>query len=151
MSDVVSLEQQSKEELAEIAPPSEGSVLSKGSRRTEQWVDNTRRGNGEEGLSDSIVFAEPADEGCSRTPLDEDGIPNSQNTRGMSQDLTCVGELSYARPRVQEVTRPCANGKHKKCRPPMMNMVQENNLEQEMCPVRGACRFCYFVTTIVCL
>ena len=42
MSDVVSIEQQQKEELA-IAPPSEGSVASKSSRRSEQWVRDLRR------------------------------------------------------------------------------------------------------------
>ena len=44
MSDVVSLEQQRKEELAAMAPPSENSVTSEGSRRTEQWVDDPKGG-----------------------------------------------------------------------------------------------------------
>ena len=43
----------------------------------------------------------------------------------MLQDLTYVGGMIFARPRVQEITRPCAYGKHKKVRPPMMNMGEE--------------------------
>ena len=43
MSDVVSLERQRKEELAAMAPSSECSILSEGSRCTEQWVDEARR------------------------------------------------------------------------------------------------------------
>ena len=43
MSDEVTIEQQRKEELAAMVPPSEGSVVSGNSRRTEQWVDE---GNG---------------------------------------------------------------------------------------------------------
>ena len=39
MSDEVTIEQQRKEELAAMVPPSEGSVASGSSRRTEQWVD----------------------------------------------------------------------------------------------------------------
>ena len=41
MSDEVTIEQQRKEELAVMAPPSEGSVASGSSRRSEQWVDET--------------------------------------------------------------------------------------------------------------
>ena len=43
MSDEVTTEQQRKEELAAMVPPSEGSVVSENSRRTEQWVDETCR------------------------------------------------------------------------------------------------------------
>ena len=43
MSDEVTIEQQRKEELAAMAPPSDGSVTSRSSRRTEQWVDEICR------------------------------------------------------------------------------------------------------------
>ena len=43
MSDEVTIEQQRKEELAAMVPPSEDSVASGSSRRTEQWVDETCR------------------------------------------------------------------------------------------------------------
>ena len=43
MSDEVTIEQQRKEELAAMAPPSENSSVSEYSRRTEQWVDETCR------------------------------------------------------------------------------------------------------------
>ena len=43
MSDEVTIEQQRKEELAAMVPPSENSSVSENSRRTEQWVDETCR------------------------------------------------------------------------------------------------------------
>ena len=43
----------------------------------------------------------------------------------MLQDLTFVGGMSYVRPEVQGVARPCAYGKHNKVRPPMMNVGDE--------------------------
>ena len=43
MSDEVTIEQQRKEELAAMVPPSENSSISENSRRTEQWVDETCR------------------------------------------------------------------------------------------------------------
>ena len=43
MSDEVTIEQQRTEELAAMVPPSEGSVASGSSRRTEQWVDERCR------------------------------------------------------------------------------------------------------------
>ena len=43
MSDEVAIEQQRKEELAAMVPPSEGSVASGSSRRTEQWVEEACR------------------------------------------------------------------------------------------------------------
>ena len=42
MSDEDTIEQQRKE-LAAMVPPSEGSIVSGNSRRTEQWVDETCR------------------------------------------------------------------------------------------------------------
>ena len=82
MSDEVTIEQQRKEELAAMVPPSESSVVSENSRRTEQWVDETYRektNEAEEGWPNSNMTHEPADEvGCSRAPLDEEANPSSQ-------------------------------------------------------------------------
>ena len=70
MSDEVTIEQQRKEELAAKVPPSEGSVASGSSRRTEQWVDETcreRTNEAEEVWPNSNITNEPAaEEGCSR-------------------------------------------------------------------------------------
>ena len=70
MSDEVTIEQQRKEELAAMAPPSDGSVISGNSRRTEQWVDEIcreRANEAEEEWPNSNVTNEPvAVEGCSR-------------------------------------------------------------------------------------
>ena len=75
MSDEVTIEQQRKEELAAMAPPSDGSVTSGSSRRTEQWVDETcreRANEAEEEWPNSNVTNEPvAEEGSSRAPLSE--------------------------------------------------------------------------------
>ena len=69
MSDEVTIEQQRKEELAAMVPPSEGSVVSGNSRRTEQWVDETcreRTNEVEEGLPNSNLINElAAEEGTS--------------------------------------------------------------------------------------
>ena len=123
MSDEVTLEQQRKEELAAMVPPSEGSVVSENSRRTEQWVDDTRRESEDEGWPNSNVTNEPvAEEGCSRAPLGEEESPS---LRAADQDLTHVGGMSYAKPQWQGVTRGvtriCAYGKHKRVRPPMLS------------------------------
>ena len=75
MSDEVTIEQQRKEELAAMVPPSEGSVASGSSRRTEQWVEETcreRTNEAEEEWPNSNMTNElAAEEGCSRAPLGE--------------------------------------------------------------------------------
>ena len=127
MSDEVTIEQQRKEELAAMAPPSDGSVTSGSSRRTEQWVDETcreRANEAEEEWPNSNVTNEPvAEEGCSRAPLSEE--TNSRLQVAVDQDLTYVENANYSRPQgsglARGVTRVCAYGKHKRVRPPMMN------------------------------
>ena len=127
MSDEVTIEQQRKEELAAMAPPSDGSVTSGSSRRTEQWVDETcreRANEAEEEWPNSNVTNEPvAEEGCSRAPLSEE--TNSRLQVTVDQDPTYVEKASYARPQgsglARVVTRVCAYGKHKRVRPLMMN------------------------------
>ena len=127
MSDEVTIEQQRKEELAAMVPPSENSSVSENSRRTEQWVDETCRDRANEVEEDwpnsnaTNEFA--AEERCSRAPPGGEAQPGSQTD--MEQDLTYVGGMSYARPRGLGTTRGpsrvCAYGKHKKVRPPMLN------------------------------
>ena len=127
MSDEVTIAQQRKEELAAMVPPSENSSVSENSRRTEQWVDETcrdRTNEVEEGLPNSkVTNGLVAEEGCSRAPPTEEVQPGSQTD--MEQDLTYVGDMSYARPQglgtTRGPTRVCAYGKHKKVRPPMLN------------------------------
>ena len=127
MSDEVTIEQQRKEELAAMVPPSENSSISENSRRTEQWVDEfcrDRTNEVEEGWPNSNVTNEfVAEEGCSRAPPAEEAQPGSQTD--MEQDLTYVGSMSYARSRGLGTTRGpirvCAYGKHKKVRPPILN------------------------------
>ena len=126
MSDEVTIEQQRKEELAAMAPPSDGSVTSGSSRRTEQWVDETcreRANEAEEEWPNSNVTNEPvAEEGCSRAPLSEE--TNSHLQVAVDQDLTYVENANYSRPQgsglARGITRVCAYGKHKRVRPPMM-------------------------------
>ena len=121
MSDEVTIEQQRKEELAAMVPPSENSS------RTEQWVDETcrdRTNEVEEGWPNSNVTNEfVAEEGCSRAPPAEEAQPGSQTD--MEQDLTYVGGMSYAGSRGLGTTRGpirvCAYGKHKKVRPAILN------------------------------
>ena len=127
MSDEVTIEQQRKEELAAMVPPSENSSVSENSRRTEQWVDETCRDRANEVEEDwpnsnaTNEFA--AEERCSRAPPGGEAQPGSQTD--MEQDLTYVGGMSYARPRGLGTTRGpsrvCAYGKHKKVRPLMLN------------------------------
>ena len=127
MSDEVTIEQQRKEELAAMVPPSENSSVSENSRRTEQWVDETcrdRTNEVEEGWPNSNATNEfVAEGGCSRAPPGGEAQPGSQTD--MEQDLTYVGGMGYARPRGLGITRGptriCAYGKHKKVRPPMLN------------------------------
>ena len=127
MSDEVTIEQQRKEELVAMAPPSEGSVASGSSRRTEQWVDETcreRTNEAEEEWPNSNITNEPvAEEGCSRAPLSEE--TNSRLQIAVDQDLTCMGNANYSGPQgsglARGITRVCAYGKHKRVRPPMMN------------------------------
>ena len=127
MSDEVTIEQQRKEELAAMVPPSENSSVSENSRRTEQWVDETcrdRTNEVEEGWPNSNATNEfVAEERCSRAPPGGEAQPGSQTD--MEQDLTYVGGMFYARPRglgiTREPTQVCAYGKHKKVRPPMLN------------------------------
>ena len=128
MSDEVTIEQQRKEELAAMVPPSENSSISANSRRTEQWVDETCRDRAnevEEGWPNSNMTDElAAEEGCSRAP------PAGERQLGlqtdMEQDLTYVGGMSYARQRglgtTRGPTRVCAYGKHKKVRPPLLQV-----------------------------
>ena len=85
MSDVVSLEQQRKEELAAMAPPFESSIISEGSRRTEQWVDDARRRSEEARWPNSNVIDAPTEEGGSSAPRVGAESPNSQSTRSMLQ------------------------------------------------------------------
>ena len=125
MSDVVSLEQQRKEELAAMSPPSESSIIYEGSRRTEHWVDDARRRSEDERWPNSNAIEAPPEEGSSRAPRVGAGNPSSQSTRSMLQDLTFTAGMSYVQTQDQGVTRPCANGKHKKVRPPMMNVGDE--------------------------
>ena len=127
MSDEVTIEQQRKEELVPMAPPSEGSVASGSSRRTEQWVDETcreRTNEAEEEWPNSNITNEPvAEEGCSRAPISEE--TNSRLQIAEDQDLTCMGNANYSGPQgsglARGITRVCAYGKHKRVRPPMMN------------------------------
>ena len=134
MSDEVTIEQQRKEELAAMVPPSEGSVASGSSRRTEQWVEETcreRANEAEEEWPNSNVTNElAAEEGCSRAPLGEKMSSRLQIT--VDEDLTYSENTSGARPQGSGVTRSntrvCAYGKHKKVRPPMIN-VGERQVE----------------------
>ena len=127
MSDEVTIEQQRKEKLAAMVPPSKGSIVSGNSRRTEQWVEETcreRTNEMEEGWPNSNVTNElAAEEGCSRAPLGAEANPALQAT--VDQDLTFVGGMGYARSRGCGITRGpprvCAYGKHKKVRSPMVN------------------------------
>ena len=128
MSDEVTIEQQRKEELAAMVPPSENSSVSENSRRTEQWVDETCRdrvNEVEEGWPNSNATDElVAEEGCSRAPPAGETRLGSQTD--MEQDLTYVGGMSYARQRglgtTRGPTRVCAYGKHKKVRPPILQV-----------------------------
>ena len=128
MSDEVTIEQQRKEELAAMVPPSENSSTSANSRRTEQWVDETCRDRAnevEEGWPNSNMTDElAAEEGCSRAPPAGEIQLGSQTD--IEQDLTYVGGMSYARQRglgtTRGPTRVCAYGKHKKVRPPLLQV-----------------------------
>ena len=128
MSDEVTIEQQRKEELAAMVPPSENSSTSANSRRTEQWVDETCRDRAnevEEGWPNSNMTDElAAEEGCSRAPPAGERQLGSQTD--IEQDLTYVGGMSYARQRglgtTRGPTRVCAYGKHKKVRPPLLQV-----------------------------
>ena len=127
MSDEVTIEQQRKEELAAMVPPSEGSIVSGNCRRNEQWVDETcreRTNELEEGWPNSNVTKElAAEEGCLRAPLGAEANPSLQAT--VDQDLTYVGGMSYARSRGRGIARGpprvCGYGKHEKVRAPMVN------------------------------
>ena len=134
MSDEVTIEQQRKEELAAMVPPSEGSVASGSSRRTEQWVEETcreRANEAEEEWPNSNMTNElAAEEGCSRAPLGEKMSSRLQIT--VDEDLTYTENTTCARTQGSGVTRGntrvCAYGKHKKVRPPMIN-VGERQVE----------------------
>ena len=140
MSDEVTIEQQRKEELAAMVPPSENSSVSENSRRTEQWVDETCRDRAnevEEGWPNSNVTDElAAEEGCSRAPPAGETQLGSQTD--MEQDLTYVGGMSYARQRglgtTRGPTRVCAYGKHKRVRPPKLQIGEPR---QEVSRVRS--------------
>ena len=75
MYDVISIEQQRKEELAAMAPPSESSIVSEGSRRTEQWVDDARRRSEDERWPNSNAMEAATEEGCSRPRVLEPQAP----------------------------------------------------------------------------
>ena len=140
MSDEVTIEQQRKEEFAAMVPPSENSSVSENSRRTEQWVDETCRDRAnevEEGWPNSNATDElVAEEGCSRAPPAGETQLGSQTD--MEQDLTYVGGMSYARQRglgtTRGPTRVCAYGKHKKVRPPILQVGEPR---QEVSRVRS--------------
>ena len=140
MSDEVTIEQQRKEELAAMVPPSENSSTSANSRRTEQWVDETCRDRAnevEEGWPNSNMTDElAAEEGCSRAPPAGEIQLGSQTD--IEQDLTYVGGMSYARQRglgtTRGPTRVCAYGKHKKVRPPLLQVGEPH---QEASRVRS--------------
>ena len=127
MSDEVTIEQQRNEELAAMVPPSEGSIASGSSRRTEQWVDETCRektNEAEEEWPNSNITNEPAaEEGCSRAPLCEKTGFRLQ---------AAGGNTNYPGPQgsgpARGITRVCAYGKHKRVRPPMVN-AGERHLE----------------------
>ena len=127
MSDEVTIEQQRKEELAAMVPPSEGSIASGSSRRTEQWVDETCRektNEAEEEWPNPNMTNEPAaEEGCSRAPLGEEASSRLQ---------AAVENTNYPGPQgsgpARGITRVCAYGKHKRVRPPMVN-AGERHLE----------------------
>ena len=79
----------------------------------------------EEGWPNSNATDEfVAEEGCSRAPPAGEAQLGSQTD--MEQDLTYVGGMSYARPRglgtTRGPTRVCAYGKHKKVRPPILDV-----------------------------
>ena len=140
MSDEVTIEQQRKEELAAMVPPSENFSVSENSRRTEQWVDETCRDRAnevEEGWPNSNATDElAAEEGCSRAPPAGERQLGSQTD--MEQDLIYVGGMSYARQRglgtTRGPTRVCAYGKHKKVRPPILQVGEPR---QEVSRVRS--------------
>ena len=76
MSDEVITEQQRKKELGAMAPNKEGSLVSEGSRRTAQWVDQLGSGRfpthpGEDGWPNSNVVGASDGEGCSRAPAED--------------------------------------------------------------------------------
>ena len=111
MSDVVSLEQQRKDKLAAMAPPSESSIISEGSRRTEQWVDDARRRSEDERWPNSNAIEAATEEGCSLAPRVGATIPSSQSTRNMLQDLTFTGGKSHVRPQIKELFGPVHTGR----------------------------------------
>ena len=133
MSDVVSPEQQRKEELAAKHPPSESSSISEGSRRTERWVDDERRRSEDERWRNSNAMEAATEEGCSRAPRVGAASRCSQSMGSMLPDPTFTEELSHVRPQNQGATRPCAYGKHKKIRPPMMNVGDELGTRDKPC------------------
>ena len=144
MSDEVTIEQQRKEELAAMVPPSENSSVSANSRRTEQWVDETCRDRAnevEEGWPNSNVTDElAAEEGCSRAPPAGERQLGSQTD--MEQDLTYVGGMSYARQRglgtTRGPTRVCAYGKHKKVRPPILQVGEPRQEVPRLRSLKGS-------------
>ena len=79
----------------------------------------------EEGWPNSNMTDElAAEEGCSRAPPAGERQLGSQTDK--EQDLTYVGGMSYARQRglgtTRGPTRVCAYGKHKKVRPPLLQV-----------------------------
>ena len=84
-----------------------------------------RNSEAEEVWPHSNVTSEPAaEEGFSRAPQGGEASPSPQVTA--YQDFTYVGSMGLGRPRghgiVRGATRVCAYGKHKKIRPPMVNV-----------------------------
>ena len=128
ISDAVSTEQQRKEELAAMAPPSEGSMISEGSCRTAERIRDMRRdppvspraGSWPNSNATRLIDVE---EGCSRAPLANQDVPDSPDTQGLLRDLTYVGGMSYDRTRAPDLTRPCAYGKHRRVRPPLLKVA----------------------------
>ena len=97
-----------------MAPPSESSIVSEVSRRTEQWVDEARRRSKDAGWPNSNAVEAPTEEGGSRALRAGAGNPTSQSTRSMLQNLTLAGRMNYSQPHAQGTIRPCAYGKQKK-------------------------------------
>ena len=116
-----------------MAPPSERSSISGGSRRTEQWVDDARRRSEDEKWPNSNAMEATIEEGCSRAPRAGAASPSTQSTRSLLPDLTIMGGMNHGRPQNQGATRTCAYGNHKKIRPPMINAGDELETKNMPC------------------
>ena len=93
---------------------SERSIISEGSRRTEQWFTDARRRSEDERWPNSDVVGVPVRNGVHACHVLKSEAP-----------LVKVREASRKVGLIQGGTRPCAYGKPKKVRPPMMNVGDE--------------------------